>query len=192
VSSFIVYYSNMNKVIFAGGCFWCVEHDLREAPGVIDVISGYTGGSEATATYEQVSSHTTEHREVVEVHYDPAQTSFKKLTQFFLDHIDPIDMGGQFGDRGTSYETAIYYSTSQEKEVAEALLRELDESGIYEKPHAVQVLKAMPFYKAEDYHQNYAEKNREHYALYRKGSGREDFVNRTCAIRDEKHIKWRD
>jgi methionine-S-sulfoxide reductase len=130
--------------------------------------------------------------EAVQVEYDPNKTSFKKLTQFFLDHIDPTDEGGQFGDRGSSYKTAIYFSTKEEKVIAENLLQELDGSHIYEKPHAVEVLEAKPFYKAEEYHQNYAEKNPTHYTLYRKGSGREDFVNRTCAIREDKHVNWKD
>ncbi|HUC88687.1 MAG TPA: peptide-methionine (S)-S-oxide reductase MsrA [Candidatus Paceibacterota bacterium] len=182
----------MNKVIFAGGCFWCVEHDLREANGVINVVSGYTGGDESTATYEQVSSHATKHREAVEVEYDSLKTSFKKLTQFFLDHIDPTDNGGQFGDRGENYQTVIYYSSDAEKEIAEDLLKELDESHMYDKPHVVKVEKVMPFYKAEEYHQRYAEKNPEKYEAYHKGSGREYFVNRTCAIREEKHIMWKE
>ncbi len=178
----------MNKVIFAGGCFWCVEHDMQEALGVVDVVSGYTGGESTNPTYENHAGH----REAGEVTYDPSKTSFKKLIQYFLDHIDPTDTGGQFGDRGESYRTAIYYSTPEEKEIAEALLKELDESHVYDKSHAVDVLPAKPFYKAEEYHQDYAEKNPEHYAAYRKGSGREDFVNRTCAIREEKHIAWKD
>ncbi len=178
----------MNKVIFAGGCFWCVEHDLHEAPGVVNIVSGYSGGDKPNPTYEDHSDH----REAVEVEYDPSKTSFKKLTQFFLDHIDPTDTGGQFADRGGSYKTAIYYQTEEEKKIAEDLLVELDEAHVYDRPHAVEVLPAKKFYKAEEYHQNYAEKNPTHYAMYRKGSGREDFVNRTCAIREEKHIDWKE
>jgi peptide methionine sulfoxide reductase msrA/msrB len=181
----------MNKVIYAGGCFWCVEHDLAGAPGVVQAVSGYIGGDEASATYMQVASHETKHREAVEVEYDPSKTNFKKLTQYFLDHIDPTDAGGQFGDRGESYQTAIYYMNDEEKSIAESLLQELDESHVYDKPVAVQVLPATQFYKAEEYHQNYAEKNPEHYAAYARGSGREAQVARTCAIREEKHIDWK-
>lgn len=180
--------NNMNTALFAGGCFWCVEHDLKEAPGVTRVTSGYSGGDLQNPTYDNHTGH----REVVEVEYDPRNTSFKKLSQFFLDHIDPTDTGGQFGDRGGSYTTAIFYNTEEEKKITESLLSELDESHLYDTPHAVEVLPAQPFYKAEEYHQNYAEKNGEHYRAYRKGSGREDFVNRTCAIREEKHITWKD
>lgn len=178
----------MNKVIFAGGCFWCVEHDLYEAEGVVNVVSGYTGGESENPTYENHAGH----REAVLVEYDPNKTSFKKLTQFFLDHIDPTDIGGQFGDRGSSYKTAVYFNNAEEKNIAESLLKELDESHIYDKSHAVEVLEIKSFYKAEEYHQDYAKKNPTHYALYRKGSGREDFVNRTCAIREEKHVNWKD
>ncbi len=178
----------MNKVIFAGGCFWCVEHDLREANGVISVTSGYSGGDTNNPTYENHKGH----REVVLVEYDSSKTNFKKLAQFFLDHIDPTDSGGQFGDRGSSYKTAIFYNNEEEKNIALSLLKELDESRVYDKPNSVEVLEAKNFYKAEEYHQNYAEKNKVHYSLYRKGSGREDFINRTCAIREYKHINWKD
>ena len=178
----------MNKVIFAGGCFWCVEHDLREANGVISVTSGYSGGDTNNPTYENHKDH----REVVLVEYDSSKTNFKKLAQFFLDHIDPTDSGGQFGDRGSSYKTAIFYNNEEEKNIALSLLKELDESRVYDKPNSVEVLEAKNFYKAEEYHQNYAEKNKVHYSLYRKGSGREDFINRTCAIREDKHINWKD
>ena len=184
--------NSMNTAVFAGGCFWCVEHDFHEAPGVVSVLSGYTGGDAASADYMQVASHITKHREAVEVTYDPAKTNFKKLVQFFLDHIDPTDQGGQFHDRGESYKSAIYYKNDEEKDIANALLKELDESHLYDKPAFVDVLPEMPFYKAEEYHQNYAEKNPEHYAAYRQGSGREDFVNRTCAIRIEKKINWKE
>ena len=181
-----------NKAIFAGGCFWCTEHDLREIPGVIDVVSGYTGDSKDTATYEQVASHTTHHRESVEVTYDSEKTSFKKLVQFFLDHIDPTDAGGQFYDRGESYKTAIYFQNAEEEKIAQALVQELGESGLYDKSIVVDILPGVPFYKAEDYHQQYAEKNPAHYATYRKGSGKEDFINNICIIRDEKKMYWKE
>lgn len=178
----------MNTVIFAGGCFWCVEHDLRELPGIITVTSGYSGGDIPSPTYENHSGY----REAVRVVYDSSLITFKKLTQFFLDHIDPTDAEGQFADRGESYKTAIYFTTAEEKIIANELLQELDESHIYTIPHAVDVLPAQPFYEAEEYHQNYAEKNKEHYQAYRIGSGREDFINRTCSIREEKHVKWKN
>ncbi len=177
----------MNKsLILAGGCFWCVEHDLHGAAGVTSVTSGYSGGESTDPTYENHTGH----REVVLVEYDGAVTSYKKLLQFFIDHIDPTDTGGQFGDRGESYRTAIYYENEEEKKIAEGVLGELNESHVYDVPAQVDILPRKEFYKAEEYHQGYAEKNPTHYMLYRQGSGREGFVNKTCAIREEKHIEW--
>jgi len=173
-------------VLLAGGCFWCVEHDLREAPGVVSVTSGYSGGESTDPTYERHGGH----REVVLVEYDSEKTSYKKILQFFIDHIDPTDDGGQFADRGESYKSAIYYEDEEERHLAEAVLQELDASHVYDTPHAIEVLPRKPFYQAEDYHQQYADKNPTHYALYRQGSGRERFINKTCALREEKHIVW--
>lgn len=178
----------MKKVLLAGGCFWCVEHDVRKARGVLSVTSGYSGGESTNPTYEQHSGH----REVVEVLYDDTETSYKKLLQFFIDHIDPTDNGGQFGDRGESYKTAIFYENDVEKEIAKQVLEELNESHIYSVPAQVEMLPQKPFYKAEEYHQAYSEKNPTHYNLYRVGSGREGFVNRTCQIREEKKIEWKE
>ncbi len=176
------------SLILAGGCFWCVEHDLREAEGVLEVLSGYSGGNSSSPTYENHSGH----REVVQVSYDDQKTSYKKLLQYFINHIDPTDDGGQFGDRGESYKTAIYYEGPEEKVIAEDVLKELDESGVYDIPNKVEVLERMPFYLAEEYHQNYAEKNPTHYSMYRQDSGREGFVQKTCQIREEKHIIWKE
>jgi methionine-S-sulfoxide reductase len=172
--------------ILAGGCFWCVEHDMHNALGVLTVLSGYTGGDDTTPTYEEHIGH----REAIEVHYDSEVTSYKSLLQYFIDHIDPTDAGGQFGDRGESYLTAIYYENDEEKTIAEGVIKELDDSHVYNSPSAVQILKRRPFYKAEEYHQNYADKNPLRYNLYRTGSGREGFINKTCQIREEKHISW--
>lgn len=174
------------SLILAGGCFWCVEHDLHEASGVVSITSGYSGGESADPTYENHSGH----REVVLVEYNDENTSYKKVLQFFIDHIDPTDTGGQFGDRGESYRTAIYYENEEEKKIAEAVLLELNESRVYDAPSQVDILPRKEFYKAEEYHQNYAEKNPLRYGMYRQGSGREGFVNKTCAIREEKHIEW--
>jgi methionine-S-sulfoxide reductase len=176
----------IKSLILAGGCFWCVEHDMREAPGVLKVTSGYSGGETDGATYENHAGH----KEVILVDYDDEITSYKKLLQYFIDHIDPTDAGGQFADRGESYKSAIFYETDEERATAENVIEELNKSGVYDKLSAVELLQRKPFYQAEEYHQNYAEKNPEHYATYRKGSGREDFINKTCAIREEKYIAW--
>ncbi len=183
------------SLILAGGCFWCVEHDLREVPGVTLVVSGYSGKDDTTApgevpppppTYENHNGY----REVVLVEYDEEKTTYKKLLQFFIDHIDPTDDGGQFGDRGESYKTAIYYKDEDERLTAKLVLKELDESHVYDAPSAIDVLPRKKFYEAEEYHQKYSEKNPLRYDLYRNGSGREAFVNKTCKIREEKKILW--
>jgi methionine-S-sulfoxide reductase len=124
------------------------------------------------------------------VEYDDTVTSYKKLLQYFIDHIDPTDAGGQFGDRGEAYKTAIYFDIDDEKKIAEGVLRELNNSHVYEKQASVDILERKVFYKAEEYHQEYADKNPLRYQLYRQGSGREGFVNKTCQIREEKHINW--
>lgn len=194
----------MKTIILGGGCFWCVEHDLKEAEGVVEVVSGYSGEKVVSSMQKVVGEIQNEkefvptyenhkgYREVVQITFDESKTNFKKLLQFFLDHIDPTDEGGQFADRGDSYKTTIYYKTEEEKNIAEGLLKELDESGLYDKKVAVEVISELPFYKAEEYHQNYAEKNPVHYSLYRQGSGRQDFLNRTCSIREEKHMVWKN
>lgn len=172
---------------FAGGCFWCTEHDLRSLPGVLEVESGYVGEG-STATYENHNGF----REGVFVLFDDEQTSFKKLCQFFLDHIDPTDEGGQFFDRGESYKTAIYFESVAEKQIAEGLIKELEDSKLYEKSIKTEVLPFTNFIKAEEYHQRYSEKNPEHYNAYRRGSGKEVWANKVCEIREQKKINWKE
>lgn len=178
----------IKNAIFAGGCFWCTESDLRKIDGVLDVVSGYSGENEGNPTYENHEGY----REAVLVTYDETKVSFKKLCQFFLDHIDPTDGGGQFYDRGESYKTAIYFENEEEKDIAGGLLVELGESGLFDKPIAVDVLPKGSFYKAEEYHQDYADKNPVRYELYKQGSGRVIFVNQVCQVREERKIHWRD
>ncbi|MEI8061811.1 MAG: peptide-methionine (S)-S-oxide reductase MsrA [bacterium] len=178
----------LNNAVYAGGCFWCTESDLRKVSGVIDVVSGYTGGQSDNPSYENHTGH----REAVKVVYDANLTTFKKMTQFFLDHIDPTDAGGQFFDRGSAYTTAIYYKNEEEKTAAENLIKELEDSKLYDKPISVKVLPEMPFYNAEDYHQNYSSKNPSHYYAYKDGSGRTEFQAKVCTIRDQKDIHWKD
>lgn len=178
----------MNNAIFAGGCFWCTESDLRKVEGVTDVISGYTGGESDNPTYENHTGH----KEAVKVVYNSEKITFKKLSQFFLDHIDPTDAGGQFFDRGPAYKTAIFYKDEREKLVAESLIKELEDSKLYDNPIAVQVFPEMPFYNAEEYHQNYSSKNPSHYYAYKDGSGRTEFQAKVCTIREQKGIQWRD
>lgn len=175
------------KAIFAGGCFWCIEGALKELPGVVDAVSGYTGGKKASPTYEEVSTGTTGHYEAVEVIYDPSRISYGEILNEFWRHIDPTDPGGQFADRGSQYRTAIFYFTEEQKRSAEESKQELEKSGIFQKPIVTEILKAEPFYAAERYHQDYYKKNAAHYNAYKVASGREAFIRehwtgRSCPI----------
>jgi peptide methionine sulfoxide reductase msrA/msrB len=184
----------MKKVYFSGGCFWCTEHDLKHIPGVQAVRPGYIQvqnslhflESNKIPTYENHTGY----REGVEIEYDESEVSFKKLCQFFLDSIDPTDEGGQFFDRGESYKTGIFFGDSDQERSAAALLEELEKSKIFEKPICVQLLPFERFYVAEEYHRNYSEKNPQQYMRYRIGSGREDFVQSTCRLRNG--IPWKE
>ncbi len=162
--------------VFAGGCFWCVESDFEKVDGVLQVISGYTGGNVENPTYEQVSSGTTGHVEAVEVTYDPAKVSYDQLLDVFWRHINPTDSSGQFVDRGSQYRSVIFYGTQNQKEIAETSKKMLEQSGRFEKPIATEILPLGPFYPAEEYHQNYYKKNPIRYHWYRSRSGRDSFL----------------
>ncbi|MBP6911900.1 MAG: peptide-methionine (S)-S-oxide reductase MsrA [Candidatus Pacebacteria bacterium] len=172
---------------FSGGCFWCTESDFKKVTGVIDAISGYCGEKEGCPTYENHKGY----REATQVVYDATVVTYRQLCQFFLDHIDPTDPHGQFHDRGESYTTALYYKDEKEKKIIESLLSELDCSGMYSDSVVVTVLPQQIFYPAEEYHQSYAKNNPVQYAEYRDASGREDFVQKVCNIREQKKIKWK-
>ncbi len=171
----------IREAIFAGGCFWCMEFIFEPLLGVIDVISGYSGGSLPNPTYEQVSTGTTGHFESILVRYEPTKISYEELLDVFWRHIDPTDAGGQFHDRGSQYRTAIFYSGEEQKHLAEGAKRRLEESGIFDKPIATLILPAQEFYAAEEYHQDYYKKNALRFNPYRAASGREEFSNRVWA-----------
>jgi peptide methionine sulfoxide reductase msrA/msrB len=164
--------------IFAGGCFWCTEADFEKVDGVIDAVSGYTGGKEVNPTYEQVSSGRTGHVEAVQVIYDPTKVSYAQLLDVFWRHVDPTDDGGQFVDRGSQYKSAIFYGNEEEHQLAEASKEKLAASGRFDKPIVTLIEPAGPFYPAEDYHQNYYKKNPIRYKWYRSGSGRDRFLEK--------------
>ena len=168
---------NFELATFAGGCFWCVAVPFEKLPGVIKVISGYTGGLRDNPTYEAVCAGTTGHHEAVQVTFDPTITPYQKLLETFWLNIDPTDPGGQFYDRGRSYQTAIFYSNEDQKEQAEASKESLAQSGRFDRPIATEVLPAVTFYPAEEYHQDYHRKNPEQYSRYRRGSGRDAFID---------------
>lgn len=164
---------------FAGGCFWCMVGSFQEQPGVLKVVSGYTGGQTEHPTYEEVCSDTTGHFEAIQVKFDPAVVSYQELLDIFWRQIDPTDPGGQFHDRGSSYKTAIFYHSQAQRIEAETSKKALAESGRFSKPIVTEILPAAAFYPAETYHQDYHKKNPQHYKLYRKGSGREAFISQT-------------
>jgi peptide methionine sulfoxide reductase msrA/msrB len=170
---------NYQTATFAGGCFWCIESDFEKVDGVIEAISGYTGGDEPNPTYKQVSAGGTGHTEAVQVRYDPDKITYKELLDVFWRHMDPTDAGGQFGDRGSQYRPAIFYHDEEQKRIAEESKAELEKSGRFTKPIATEIVPLAEFYTAEEYHQDYYGKNPLRYKFYRRGSGRDQFLNRT-------------
>jgi methionine-S-sulfoxide reductase len=159
--------------IFAGGCFWCEESAFEGLPGVVSVVSGYTGGHVANPTYEDVSSGRTGHTESARVTYDPAKISYAKLLDVYWHNVDPTDGDGQFCDRGSQYRPAIFYLDDAQKKEAEASKRKLEEIPKLEGKIAVQIVAAATFYPAEEYHQDFCKKKPAHYEAYRKGCRRD-------------------
>ena len=164
---------------FAGGCFWCVEATYGKVPGVIKAVSGFTGGHAVNPTYEQVCAGGTGHTEAVQITYDPSQISYASLLELFWREIDPTDAGGQFGDRGDTYRTGIFTHNAEQRKLAEASKAALQASGKFKKPIVTAITEFKVFYAAEDYHQGYCKLNPVRYKQYRKGSGRDDFLERT-------------
>ena len=158
--------------VFAGGCFWCTEADFDKVPGVISTTSGYTGGTTARPTYEQVTAGGTGHYEAVKVVYDPGRVSYATLVERFCPTIDPTDGGGQFCDRGDSYLSAIFVTPDQ-RAVAEGSKARLAKRAVLPAPIATTIRAAAPFYPAEGYHQNYYKKNPVRYRFYRTSCGRD-------------------
>jgi peptide-methionine (S)-S-oxide reductase len=157
---------------FAGGCFWCVEEAFDKVPGVISTVSGFMGGMMANPSYEQVMSKKTGHAEVVQVTYDPGKVSYQQLVEWFWRNIDPVDATGQFCDKGNPYRPAIFVHGEEQKKVAEASKAALGASGKLKQPIAAEITAAGPFYKAEEYHQDYYKKNPFKYQYYKTGCGR--------------------
>lgn len=163
---------------FAGGCFWCTESDFEKLPGVLKVVSGYTGGKKENPTYQEVSSGTTGHVEAVQVYYDPAKVTYEELLNWFWRHVDPTDSGGQFVDRGSQYRSVIFYQDEQQRRLAEKSKEELNKSGRFDKPIVTEIIQLTKFYPAEDYHQDYYRKNPLRYKYYRYASGRDQFLQK--------------
>ncbi|MDQ0412002.1 peptide-methionine (S)-S-oxide reductase MsrA [Mesobacillus stamsii] len=167
---------NQALATFAGGCFWCMVKPFDEQPGIYHVVSGYTGGTKENPTYEEVCGEVTGHYEAVQIIFDPEVFPYEEIVKLYWQQIDPTDPGGQFYDRGPSYQTAIFYHDEQQRQLAEESKRKLEESGLFSKPIATKILPAKTFYPAEIYHQGYYKKNPERYQAYHKGSGREAFI----------------
>ncbi|MEI7639209.1 MAG: peptide-methionine (S)-S-oxide reductase MsrA [Syntrophus sp. (in: bacteria)] len=167
--------TQVKTATFAGGCFWCTEADFEKIPGVVEVISGYTGGSKDKPTYEEVSAGKTGHMEAVQVYYDPAKITYDQLLDVFWRHVDPTDGGGQFVDRGSQYRSAIFYHNDDQRQAAEKSKEVLNKSGRFDRPVMTEILPFGKFYAAEAYHQEYYRKNPLRYNGYRQGSGRDQF-----------------
>jgi peptide-methionine (S)-S-oxide reductase len=159
------------KATLAGGCFWCMEPPYDELDGVLATISGYAGGKKKNPTYEEVSTGTTGHTEVVQVIYDPKKISYSRLLEVFWRNIDPLTPNRQFCDAGSQYRSAIFYHDENQKRLAEASKEAVSKR--FDKPIVTEIVPAAEFYPAEDYHQDYYKKNPIRYKIYRYGCGRD-------------------
>jgi len=161
------------KAIFAGGCFWCIESDFQDIPGVLSAVSGYTGGKGDNPTYKQVTYGNTGHYEAVEITYDEKKISYQQLLDLFWVNIDPFDARGQFCDKGPSYLSAIFVLDDQQRQLAEASKAQRQNQLGEDKPIVTPILAASKFWPAEDYHQDYYKTNPIRYKLYRFNCGRD-------------------
>ena len=164
--------------IFAGGCFWCMDSAFSKTPGILGTRVGFTGGAAATAQYEVVSTGTTGHVEAIEVTYDPALVPYEKLLEIYWENIDPTDADGQFADRGSQYHTAIFYAEDAQQRTAETSKKKIA-AKFAPQPIVVQILPAKPFYPADEHHQKYYMTHPLQYNLYKHGSGRADYLEKT-------------
>ena len=174
---------------FAGGCFWCIESTFEKLDGVSEAVSGYSGGQTENPTYYEVSKGNTKHTETVQIYYDPEVISYEELLHYFWRDIDPTDSDGQFVDRGDHYRPAIFYHNEQEKQLALASRETLEQSKRFSQPVTVEIAPFDKFYKAESYHQNYHVTNSLRYKFYRKGSGRDRFLEKVWG--DDLHAKFK-
>jgi peptide-methionine (S)-S-oxide reductase len=161
--------------IFAGGCFWCMEPPFDKLPGVLSTTSGYTDGNTENPTYKQVSAGVTGHTEAVEIRYDPSQVSYATLLEVFWRNVDPFAVDRQFCDSGSQYRSGIYFSSAEERELAQKSADEVAQK--FGRSVATEIKPASRFYAAEDYHQDYYQKNPIRYKFYRRGCGRDKRLN---------------
>ncbi len=168
----------LETALFAGGCFWCMEAAFQGLDGVVEAVSGYTGGVTENPTYREVCRGTTGHLEAVRVRFDPGKISYAALLNFFWRQFDPTDPGGSFVDRGSQYRSAVFYLDEKQRRLAGISKKKFQASGVFGKPIVTPILPAKKFYPAEAYHQDYYEKSPGHYRAYRAGSGREAYLAR--------------
>lgn len=164
---------NLETATFAAGCFWCVESDFDKVDGVVETISGYTGGHTENPTYEEVGNGGTGHTEALRITFDPAKVSYAKLLDHYWHHVDFLDGNGQFCDRGDQYRPAIFSHGPEQRRLAEASKAVLAKSADFGRPIAVEIVEAGVFTPAEDYHQDYYKKSPVKYRYYRTGCGRD-------------------
>ena len=166
----------LEKATFAGGCFWCTQHDFEEIPGVFSVTSGYTGGHVVNPTYEQVGAHTTGHAEAIEVLFDPQKITYRQLVDRFWRLVDPTTDDRQFcdwGGVGGPYRSEIFYHSDEQKRIAEQSKAEIERTKTFKEPIVTKITAASTFYRAEEYHQDYWKKDPIRYNSYRSGCGRD-------------------
>ncbi|KHE93144.1 MAG: peptide-methionine (S)-S-oxide reductase MsrA [Candidatus Scalindua rubra] len=170
--------SKIERAVFAGGCFWCMQHPFDELNGVVSTVVGYTGGHKENPTYKDICSGETGHTEAIEIQFDPAQITYSQLLDAFWMNIDPTTPNRQFADVGSQYRTVIFYHDEEQKQIAESSKEEMARSGIHGKPIVTEIAPASLFYKAEEYHQKYYEKCPARYERYKSGSGRERYMKK--------------
>ena len=171
---------------FAGGCFWCMQPPYEKLPGVISVTVGYTGGTKANPTYEEVSSGATGHAESVQIVFNDSKTSYSQLLDVFWRNINPTTLNQQFADTGTQYRTAIFYHNKEQKKFALASKEKLQKSGKFKDPIVTEIVPALAFYPAEEHHQKYYKKNPLRYNLYHQASGRDRYIEKIWGKSPEK------
>ncbi|CRX38309.1 peptide-methionine (S)-S-oxide reductase MsrA [Estrella lausannensis] len=165
--------SSIKKATFAGGCFWCMEPPFEGVEGVVGFQVGYTGGAVANPRYEEVSTGKTGHLEAIQIVFDEAVVSFDRLLRIFFFNIDPLDPEGQFVDKGSQYQTAVFYHSEEQKKVAQQVIKELMETRRFSRIET-KLIPYVSFYPAEEWHQRFHRKNNAHYERYKRGSGREE------------------
>jgi len=170
--------AKLEKATFAGGCFWCMEPPFDQLNGVVSTTSGYAGGDEVDPTYKQVSSGKTGHTEVIQIEYDPVKVGYKTLLDLFWRNIDPTAVDRQFVDVGKQYRSAVFYHNDEQRQLALASREALAASGTFDKPIVTEITAFKAFYKAEEYHQDFYQKNPVRYKFYRYNSGRDQYLKK--------------